>query len=41
MAETNFKLFDENKVNMLSDQEYNTNTQRINGVQGGSEQFPS
>ncbi len=35
MAETNFKLFDENKVNMLSDQEYNTNTQRINGVQGG------
>ena len=37
MAETNFKLFDENKVNMLSDQEYNTNTQRINGVQGGIE----
>lgn len=35
MAETNFKLFDENKVNMLSDQEYNTNTQRINGVRGG------
>ena len=35
MAETNFKLFDENKVNMLSDQEYNINTQRINGVQGG------
>nr|DAW17005.1 MAG TPA: hypothetical protein [Caudoviricetes sp.] len=36
MASTNFKLFDENKVNMLSDTEYNTNQQRLNGVQGGS-----
>ena len=37
MAGTNFKLFDENKANMLSDQEYNTNAQQLNGVQGGSE----
>lgn len=35
MAGTNFKLFDENKANMLSDQEYNTNAQRLNGVQRG------
>ena len=35
MASTNFKLFDENKVNMMSDTEYNINTQRLNGVQAG------
>lgn len=35
MASTNFKLFDENKQNMLSDTEYNINYQRLNGVQGG------
>lgn len=35
MATTNFKLFDENKANMLSDQEYAINTQRLNGVQTG------
>lgn len=35
MASTNFKLFDENKVNILSDQEYNINNQRLNGVQTG------
>lgn len=31
MASTNFKLFDENKQNMMSDQEYNTNTARLGG----------
>ena len=35
MAAFNLKLFDENKANMLSDEEYNTNTQRLNGVQTG------
>ena len=35
MASTNFKLFDENKTNMMSDTEYNNNTQRLNGVQAG------
>ena len=35
MASTNFKLFDENKTNMMSDTEYNINTQRLNGVQSG------
>lgn len=35
MASTNFKLFDENKSNMLSDDDYGTNTQRLNGVQTG------
>lgn len=35
MASTNFKLFDENKQNMMSDQEYNTNTARLGGVQAG------
>ena len=35
MASTNFKLFDENKANMMSDTEYNINTQRLNGVQAG------
>nr|DAW17003.1 MAG TPA: hypothetical protein [Caudoviricetes sp.] len=31
MASTNFKLFDENKQNMMSDIEYNTNQQRLGG----------
>jgi len=35
VAASNLKLFDENKANMLSDEEYNTNTQRLNGVQTG------
>ena len=35
MPTSNFKLFDENKANMLSDQEYETNNQRLNGVQQG------
>lgn len=35
MASTNFKLFDENKVNMMSDTEYNIAAQRLNGVQTG------
>ena len=35
MATNNFKLFDENKANMLADGEYSTNTQRLNGVQTG------
>lgn len=35
MAGTNFKLFDENKANMMSDNDYNQNTARLNGVQGG------
>lgn len=35
MASTNFKLFDENKANMMSDTEYNINAQRLNGVQAG------
>ena len=35
MPTSNLKLFDENKANMLSDEEYNTNTQRLNGVQTG------
>lgn len=35
MPTNNIKLFDENKVNMLTDVEYNTNAQRINGVQSG------
>ena len=35
MASTNFKLFDENKTNMMSDTEYNINVQRLNGVQAG------
>ena len=35
MASSNFKIFDENKANMLSDGEYNTNAQRLNGVQQG------
>jgi hypothetical protein len=35
MPSNNFKIFDENKQNILSDEEYNTNTQRTNGVQAG------
>ena len=35
MPSNNFKIFDENKQNILSDEEYNTNTQRANGVQAG------
>ena len=35
MASTNFKLFDENKTNMMTDTEYNINSQRLNGVQAG------
>lgn len=35
MAGTNFKLFDENKANIMSDNDYNQNTQRLNGVQTG------
>ena len=35
MPTNNIKIFDENKVNMLTDVDYNTNTQRLNGVQSG------
>lgn len=35
MAGNNFKLFDENRQNMLSDQEYNDSQQRLSGVQAG------
>lgn len=35
MPTSNFKLFDENKANMLSDTEYSSNAQRLNGVQSG------
>ena len=35
MPKNNFKLFDEKKSNMMSDVEYNTNAQRLNGVQSG------
>lgn len=35
MATNNFKLFDENKANMMSDTEYGVNPQRLNGVQTG------
>lgn len=35
MASTNFKLFDENKQNMMPDQEYSTNQARLGGVQAG------
>ena len=35
MANTNFKLFDENKTNMMSDEEYASYVQRLNGVQTG------
>lgn len=35
MANSNIKLFDENKTNMMADAEYVENTQRANGVQTG------
>lgn len=35
MPANNFKLFDENKANLLSDTEYANATQRLNGVQTG------
>lgn len=35
MPANNFKLFDENKQNMLSDQEYQASQQRLGGVQAG------
>lgn len=35
MPTNNFKLFDENKANLLTDTEYVNSTQRLNGVQTG------
>lgn len=35
MAVNNIKIFDQNKANMLTDEAYNSNVQRINGVQQG------
>jgi len=35
MPTNNFKLFDQNKANLLSDTEYLNSTQRLNGVQTG------
>lgn len=35
MPTSNFKLFDEKKVNMMSDEDYAINQQRLNGVQSG------
>lgn len=35
MPSSNILLFDANKANMMSDEQYNTNTQRLNGVQSG------
>ena len=35
MPKNNFKLFDENKSNMMTDVDYNVNQQRLNGVQSG------
>ena len=35
MATNNIKLFDENKGNIMPDETYNTNSQRLNGVQSG------
>ena len=35
MATNNIKIFDQNKVNMLSDEAYNASTQRLSGVQQG------
>lgn len=35
MPTNNFKLFDQNKANLLSDTEYANATQRLNGVQTG------
>ena len=35
MPTSNFKLFDEKKANMMTDEEYAINQQRLNGVQSG------
>lgn len=35
MPSSNILLFDANKANMMADEQYNTNTQRLNGVQSG------
>lgn len=35
MPSSNILLFDANKANMMSDEQYNTNIQRLNGVQSG------
>lgn len=35
MAANNIKIFDQNKANMLTDEAYSSNVQRINGVQQG------
>ena len=35
MPTNNFKLFDEKKANMMTDEEYAINQQRLNGVQSG------
>ena len=35
MPKNNFKLFDENKSNMMTDDDYVINQQRLNGVQSG------
>lgn len=35
MAVNNIKIFDQNKANMLTDEAYSSNAQRINGVQQG------
>ena len=35
MPTNNIKLFDENKTNMITDVDYNTSIQRLNGVQTG------
>lgn len=35
MATNNIKIFDENKGNIMSTEEYGTNSQRLNGVQQG------
>ena len=35
MATNNIKIFDENKGNIMSSEEYGTNNQRLNGVQQG------
>lgn len=35
MPTNNIKIFDENKTNMLTDVDYSTNAQRLNGVQSG------
>lgn len=35
MASSNIKIFDENKTNMMSDNNYESNDQRLDGVQSG------